>query len=66
MKNIAYQMFALIAEISSIFLHARKLSYLYHFPRENSSRSFEYLSKPYRFFSLSSLYDSLRYNLRLS
>lgn len=28
-------MFALIAEINSIFLHARKLSYLYHFPREN-------------------------------
>lgn len=35
MKNIAYQLFALIAEINSIFLHARKLFYLYHFPRDN-------------------------------
>lgn len=28
-------MFALIAEINSIFLHARKLFYLYHIPRTN-------------------------------
>ena|SRR5437868_12537059 len=28
-------MFALIAEINSIFLHARKLFQLYHIPRDN-------------------------------
>ncbi|CAF1187396.1 unnamed protein product [Adineta steineri] len=33
--NIGYQMFALIAEVNSIFLHARKLFQLYHIPRDN-------------------------------
>ncbi|UJR13523.1 hypothetical protein I4U23_000537 [Adineta vaga] len=33
--NIGYQMFALIAEINSIFLHARKLFHLYKIPRDN-------------------------------
>lgn len=28
-------MFALLVEINSIFLHARKLFHLYHIPREN-------------------------------
>jgi hypothetical protein len=33
--NIGYQMFALIAEINSIFLHLRRLFSLYNIPREN-------------------------------
>ncbi|CAF1558477.1 unnamed protein product [Adineta ricciae] len=33
--NIGYQMFALIAEINSIFLHARKLFHLYQIPRHH-------------------------------
>ena len=33
--NIGYQMFALIAEINSIFLHARKLFRLFNIPRTN-------------------------------
>ncbi|CAF0727214.1 unnamed protein product [Adineta steineri] len=34
-RNIGYQMFALLAEVNSIFLHARKLFYLFHIPKEN-------------------------------
>jgi len=33
--NIGYQMFALLAEVNSIFLHARKLFSLFKIPREN-------------------------------
>ncbi|CAF0730894.1 unnamed protein product [Rotaria sordida] len=33
--NIGYQMFALLAEVNSIFLHARKLFQLFNIPREN-------------------------------
>lgn len=35
LKNIGYQMFALLAEVNSIFLHARKLFSLFNIPREN-------------------------------
>jgi len=35
MLNIGYQMFALLAEVNSIFLHARKLFHLFNIPREN-------------------------------
>ncbi len=34
-RNIGYQMFALLAEVNSIFLHARKLFHLFNIPREN-------------------------------
>jgi hypothetical protein len=33
--NVGYQMFALLAEVNSIFLHARKLFHLFNIPREN-------------------------------
>ena len=33
--NIGYQMFALLAEVNSIFLHGRKLFHLFQIPREN-------------------------------
>lgn len=33
--NIGYQMFALLAEVNSVFLHARKLFQLFNIPREN-------------------------------
>ncbi|CAF0780246.1 unnamed protein product [Rotaria sp. Silwood1] len=33
--NVGYQMFALLAEVNSIFLHARKLFQLFNIPREN-------------------------------